>query len=318
MKKHLISSMNRIHLFTAIFALLISGCAGSKYGSANKNEDIAMRVENASEVINLAMLNVQTPTLASRGTARGLPIPAGFVGSVVSLGSSAVKQMIANEKKKYMADWRQGLNDLYFYNQLSSAGPFDPMGMQFDGFKIVRTFENNGAIDTALIVEFELDKSNPYQIINNSVFRLKVKSLKLNYAKAKVAPGSNTLNMDFEITFNTSYVNGDGELFKNMELGKFYFRLRAAPLDAASLGYDEYYKKLVGKKLEGWSFIVPRSYGYQIKQKNLAEPAYSQGAYTIDVNVKESSKNTFVNELLIDNSGTFIDELGGQIKKQFK
>ena len=43
--------------------------------------------------------------------------------------------MIAKEKKKYSADWRQGLTDLYFYDQLSSQGAFDPIGMQ-TGFSI--------------------------------------------------------------------------------------------------------------------------------------------------------------------------------------
>jgi hypothetical protein len=124
--------------------------------------------------------------------------------------------------------------------------------------------------------------------------------------------------MDFEISFHTSYVNGDGVLFKDVELGKFYFFLRKAPLDKSDEGYTAYYEKLKGTTLEGKSFIVPRSFGYHITGQNLTEPAFSQGAYTINVKVKESSKNTFVNELVIDNSGKIVDALGDQLKKRLK
>jgi len=49
--------------------------------------------------------------------------------------------------------------------------------------------------------------------------------------------------------------------------------------------------------------------------RNNAQPAYSQGAYNITVNVKESSKNKFVNQMIMDNSGKLVDALGGQLKK---
>ena len=124
--------------------------------------------------------------------------------------------------------------------------------------------------------------------------------------------------MDFEINFFSSYVNSQGALFKNIELGKFYFFLRKAPLDKNAAGYEQYYKDLVGKKLDGQSFIVPRSFGYHITGKNNAQPSYSQGAYNITVNVKESSKNSFVNQMIIDNSGQLVEALGGALKKQLK
>jgi hypothetical protein len=242
----------------------------------------------------------------------------GLTLGAVSLATNAVKQMIAKDKKKYTAEYDYALTDLYFYDQLSTENPFDPIGMQFSGFRLVRTFQNKGVTDTAMIADFELDNTNPYEIINNSIFRLKLKSLQLNYAKAKVPANNKLLNMDFEISFHTSYVNGQGELFKNIELGKFFFFLRKAPLDNDAEGYTAYYEKLKGKKLEGQSFIVPRSFGYHMSGINTVEPAYSQGAYTIQVKVKESSKNTFVNQLIIDNSNKLVDALGDQLKKKLK
>jgi hypothetical protein len=122
--------------------------------------------------------------------------------------------------------------------------------------------------------------------------------------------------MDFEISFNTSYATGQGQLFKNIELGKFFFFLRNAPLDRSAAGYDAFYNNLKGQKIDGQSFIVPRSYGYHIGENNTPAVSFSQGAYTIDVTVKESSKNKFVNQLIIDNSGKMVDALGDQIKSK--
>ncbi len=301
--------------FPFILAIIIAGCAGSKQGSAEKREDVNMSIKEKPDVIQYASLQKQAvPDMASRGSGDRGPLT-GLVGGAVSLATNAVKQMIAKDQKKYTADYKYGLTDLYFYDQLSVDGAFDPLGLQFSGFKLVRTFDNNGRLDTALTAEFELDASNPYEILNNSVFRLKLKSLQLNYAKAKVPGNNNFLNMDVEIIFNSSYVNPQGQLFKNIELGKFYFFLRQAPLDKDVPGYSGYYEQLLGKKLDGWSFIVPRSYGYHMVERNNAQPVYSQGAYSITVNVKESSKNKFVNQMIIDNSGKLVDALGDQIKK---
>ncbi len=301
-----------------LFTAMLSSCAGSRQGSAQEREAVKMDIKEKPDVINYASLQMQeVPDMASRGVGSRGPM-SGIVGGAVSLASNAVKQMIAKDKKKYNAEYSYGLTDLYFYDQLSVEGPFDPLGLQFSGFKLLRTFENNGKMDTALTAEFELDAANPYEILNNAVFRLKLKSLQLNYAKAKVPGNNNYLNMDFEINFNSSYVNSQGALFKNIELGKFYFFLRKAPLDKDQPGYDAYYQNLAGTKLDGQSFIVPRSFGYHVVSKNNAQPSYSQGAYNITVNVKESSKNTFVNQLIIDNSGKLVDALGDQLKKKLQ
>ena len=296
-------------------AATCAGCAGYRAGEANKKEQVAVKIAEKPDVINYAVLQRQdVPSLAARGGGNRGAV-SGLAGGAISLATTAIKQMIAKDKAKYNAEYSQALTDLYFYDQLSTQGPFDPIGMQFNGFRMVRTFDNGGRLDTALVADFELDTRNPYEIINNSIFRLKLRSLQLNYAKAKVANnGKRTLNMDFEITFNSSYVNGDGVLFKNVELGKFYFFLRDAPLDPSAPGYAEYYNNLQGKPLEGKSFIVPRSYGYHIVGSNSTEPSFSQGAYDIHINVKESSKNSFVNTMITDNSGSVIDMVGDKVK----
>jgi hypothetical protein len=304
--------------YASVAAVILNSCSASKQGYAAKNDEVKMNISEKPDVIDYAALQQQNvPDMAGRSD-KGRGEFTGIIGGTISLATNAVKQMIAKNKAKFNAEYTYGLTDLYFYDQLSLDGPFDPLGLQFSGFKLVRTFDNGGKMDTALVAEFELDAVNPYEILNNSVFRLKLKSLQLNYAKAKVPGNNNFLNMDFEIIFNSSYVNSNGALFKNIELGKFYFFLRQAPLDKNAAGYDDYYKNLIGKKLDGQSFIVPRSFGYHITGKNNAQPSYSQGAYSITVNVKESSKNSFVNQMIIDNSGQLVEALGGALKKQLK
>jgi hypothetical protein len=273
-------------------------------------------VTEQRDAVDFAKLQQQSiTTFKERTQSRAFFAP--MLGALTSYGADAIKKMIANDKKKYTAEYKMALTDMVFYDQLSTESVFDPVGMQFNGFTLVRTFQNeNGGTDTAMKAEFELDKTNAYEILNNAVFRLKLKSFTLNYAKAKIAKnGPKKLNMDFEITFKTSYVNEQGVLFDNVTLGKFVFLLRDAPLDKNAAGYADFYEKLKGKKIEGRSFIVPRSFGYYINEDGSPEKAYSQGAYSVQVTVKESSKNSFVNTLLLDNSGQMIDAAGKEINK---
>ena len=289
--------------------LFVGGCAGSRVGSAHKGESLNMNIKEERDIVDFSALREQpTASLATRGhKGRGLDMSS-VVGSVVSIASDAVKNVIANEQKKYSASYQFALTDLYFYDQLSNENPFDPVGMQFAGFKIVRTFLNKeGKTDTAFIARFSLDTTNAYEILNNSIFRLRLEEFTLKYAKAKVPAGKEKkLNMDIEIAFQSSYVNQEAVLFDNVSLGKFYLFIRNAPLDSAAKNYHTYYKDLQGTLLTGRSFIVPRSFGYHMEDGQ-AKPGYSQGAYSITVAVKESSKNMFVSKVISENTSLMID-----------
>ncbi len=194
------------------------------------------------------------------------------------------------------------------------------MGMQFNGFKLIRTFTNKtGANDSAMIADFVLDTLNSAEIFNNSVFRLRLKELKLHYAKVKVANANEKkMNLDFEISFFTSYVNSQGVIFDNVLMGKFYLLLRNAPLDDKQSGYTTYYDKMKDSLLTGRSFIIPRSFGYHRDSYGKIEQSYSQGAYSIEVKVKESSKNNFVSKLLFENANMIIDATSTQLKTGLK
>lgn len=296
-------------------AFLFGACKTSQYSSVDRPDQAKMILSEKKDAVDFSLLQKQD-VLSFRERAQSRAFFAPMAGSLVSLGTDAVKKMIANDRKKYTAEYKMGLTDLVFYDQLSTENAFDPLGMQFNGFTLTRTFKNrNGVTDTAMTAVFELDKTNPYEILNNSIFRLKLKSFALHSAKAKVAKnGPQKLNMDFEITFKTSYVNEQGVLFDNVTLGKFIFTLRDAPLDKNAPGYTAYYEKLKNKKIEGHSFIVPRSFGYHINEEGVPTKSYSQAVYSIQANVKESSKNSFVNTLLMDNSGQAIDAAGKKLK----
>ena len=116
--------------------------------------------------------------------------------------------------------------------------------------------------------------------------------------------------MDIEITFNTSYVNELGQLFDNVELGKFYLLIRDAPMDKNDPNYTNFYESLKDSRVEGRSFIVPRSYGYYKNNNGDLSKSYSQGAYSISAKVTESANDRFVTKILSDNSNQIIEMVG--------
>ncbi|MBL7697317.1 MAG: hypothetical protein JNK79_04135 [Chitinophagaceae bacterium] len=305
-----------------VVTMVLTACTASKVGSATREEGLAMKISEQHDLIDIEKvprqeaLTMSERLLVKRGESRGPLAP--LAGNLVSLASSAVKQMIANDQKKYLASYSFGLNGLYFYDQLASDSHFDPVGMQFNGFRIIRTFQSkSGSTDTALIADFMIDTSSISEIINNSMFRLRLKSFDLRYAKAKV-PAVNKekiLNMDIQVSFMTSYVTDDGQLHDSVTLGKFFLALRKAPLDTAASNYTSYYESLKDTLLTGKSFIVPRSFGYHRNALGDMIRSYSQGAYSIQVKVVETSKNNFVTKLVFDNANSIIDAGGNQLKK---
>jgi hypothetical protein len=308
-------------------SIWLGGCAGSKLGSAKKGEKVVMTAPPKRDVINYFLLKQQQKqplTLAGRAEIRSRGAATAFTGGLLSLGISAVRQVIANEQKKYTAEWGQGLNDLYFYDQPSAEGPFDPVGMQFNGFNITRTFSKDGQTVAALSADFEVDKDSVQanEIINDGFFRLKLKDIKINYSKAKVPKSSNTVNLDFDIDFITSYIDQFGNLHKDVDLGKFFLSLRKAPLDSTAADYKQYYDKLKNKRLDGKAFIVPRSFGHYKTQSDSVVALYNQGMFSIAVNVRESSRNNFVNQMLINTTNLGLNygqsALMDKIKKNLK
>ncbi len=303
--------MNWKLLLCALF-LATNACVGSKLGSQSKGEVRRMNLLPSNNLITSAMMLESSDDLfaaSQEGASRGLGITTHLVG----LATNGIKEMIADEKKKYQAGYRFALNDLYFYESPSFNSPFDPVGMQFNGFTVERFIKDeNDSLITAFSATFEPDMENLESIIRDGFFRLKLTDLKLDYAKAKISDDKeNKLNMDIEISFMASYLTADGVMHSNELLGTFITNLRGVPI----MGAEEDYAKFIHNPsmVSGKSFIVPRSYSYQYDHYGDVLPVYSQGAYSIMVNIRESSKNNFVNTLILDNSPMLIDQAAGKI-----
>jgi len=312
------------------FAILFSGCATNKYSSKVEGESVALKVKEDANMIKYATMQPQsTPELASESKSRGMM---DIIGKVASVAANGVISLVDKEKNKYSASYQNSVGQCYFYDQISESSALDPTGMQFAGFTFLRLVtDNRGKTDTAVYAKFKLDENNAYEIINNSVFKLKLDELKVNYAKAKIlarkwyqpfswfmAPEYPSLNVDFEITFTSSFVTREGVIFNDVPVGKFYLTLRNIPLDKTDPRYDKYYANVKNNTIMGRSFLVPRSFGYYYDSKRQIKPCYGQGMYNIVVKVNESSRPNFVQKMLFDNSTEIIQQAGASIPQAGK
>ncbi|MCC6722758.1 MAG: hypothetical protein IT243_11225 [Bacteroidia bacterium] len=311
-------------LFLGTIIFIFSACSISKYSNKTKKEETSMNI--ADDQTFLATASNNQP-LARGVKSRGL-ITLAMLEKLTSVGADAVKKIIDKEKKKYIAEYSDGLSNLYFYSHLSENNTWDPEGIQFKEFTFIRTFKNkSGKIDTAIKVTFMLDTSKSYEIYNNATFRLKVKDIEINYAKAKIPTkkwympwsylqkGKNDkLDLDIEVNFYTTYNTKEGTINKDVTLGTFYLLIRDAPLSKKDKNYNSYYDSLSKEVLDGYSYIVPRSFGHYY-DGNEYKPCYSQGNYSIVIKITESGKEKFVDKIIMNNSNKFIDVISEQVKK---
>jgi hypothetical protein len=317
-------------VFIAGFAILFSGCATNKYSSKVEGESVALKVKEDANLIKYATMQPQSaPELASESKNRGMM---DIIGKVASVAANGVISLVDNEKNKFSASYQNSVGQCYFYDQISESSALDPTGMQFAGFTFLRLVKDNlGKTDTAVYAKFKVDESNAYEIINNSVFKLKLDELKVNYAKAKIMakkwyqPFSwgidseyPTLNMDFEITFTSSYVTREGVIFDEVPIGKFYLTLRNIPLDKTDPAHDKFYSNIKNNAVIGRSFLVPRSFGYYYNSRHQIKPSYGQGMYNIVVKVNESSRPNFVQKMLFDNSMEILGQAGADVPQSGK
>jgi len=305
--------MSLKYLLPGLICLVCFGsCVPSKYGSHTKGEMTMIHIHKG-EAIDHGLLTIQEKYregeyIAARGM-NAFFDPTVYTSSAVGIVATGIKNVIANEQRKYQAQyqfkiepihWHRLKDDsMYFYKDVSTNGCFDPEGMQFTGFTVTRLCHGG---DTAMKAVFELDNANLCEIYHDGIFRLKLKQLVMNYAKAKVpARGKKKVNLDIQIQFLASYITSTGQINSNMVLGNFTLIIPGVDLtDPSSCA------KFAGTPLNGLSFIVPRSYGFKKVGNNLA-PVYSQGAYSINVTVKEITKTKYVNKLLADETNTVID-----------
>jgi hypothetical protein len=285
------------------------------------NEKTSIKIKEDKEALSLTDL---APQNANVTQSRGL-ITAQILGQGVSLAVDGVKKLIEIDKKIYTAEYTSALNELYFYHNLSERGAMDPEGIQFSGINILRMIDTKEGIrDTAVFLSLALDTSNPLDLINNGIFGLKVDGFKLKNAKAKLPDSKwylpwtlmykndKKMNLDFEVILNARWTTSAGVLYDNVEIGRFSINLRDIPLDKEAQA--NYAAQIIGTRLDGYSFLVPRSYGFYYSLTQSLEQCYGQGMYNVQVNVNESGKDKFVTKLVQDNYGSLLDELVDNIK----
>ena len=315
-------------IYIALLGAALHSCVGSKYSNKRKGETMRLSVIEDSSYLRLHTLKTQQiPTLAMRGaSSRGFG-----VGELVSLAAMGVDKLIAIDKSQFTASYGQSVSDLYFYDQISNTGHFDPTGIQFKGLEIKRDIKIHKKDTTALSATFLIDTTQKYEILNSSVFRLRIKDLHLLYSKAKASTTKwyvpwtwgnknidDKMNMDLEIRFYTSYVTASGNFYDNVLVGKFNLNLRNMPLNPESAEYKSYYDSLAGDPVGGYSFLIPRSCGFAFDEEKELLQIYNQGSYRIEVSVKETGKEKFIKTKLAENSTEIIKEGSNQLLKLLK
>lgn len=251
---------------------------------------------------------------------------AALIGQAISLAMTLTNQLIAAEQKKYSVEFKRKLDNLYFYDQLSEKSMFDPTGMQFDGFSIFNEIElgkgSNKTKDTAMYLVFEVDTDNPYTIINNSFFHLRLKEIHVKHTRAKMAKTrwynplswgqtklDEMLNIDIEMTLKTTYVTANGSMIKDEVIGSFLFPIRNLPMNPTHPNYTKARESLIGKHMQGFSFLIPRSIGHRIARDGKLEAVYSQGRFSMEIRVRESGLDKFVERSFYENSGSILKSI---------
>jgi len=307
----------KVVIITCLALIIFSGCASYKFSNKSKEEVLLSELTDTSKVIVTSNLIAQS----TRGEVD-------MIGRIIGYAASGIKNLIALNKKKLTAEYKTGIDNLYFYDAPSTRGITDPNGMRFNGFKVLRTFKEKDKVDTALFLCFSVDTSNKSEIINNSIFRLKLDEIKVNYAKVRI-PGfkwympwtvfwagkkNKKLNMDIEIIITSSWLNENYNINRDVKIGRYMLCLREMPLDINDTSYVNYYFKLKGKILDGFSFIVPRSLGYYPDVLHKLNKCWGQGIFNIQVNVLETGKEKYITKI-DDKSPAVIDEMHSIIKE---
>jgi len=302
-----------------IFYLLTTfNCYPQQNLKNGSTEVFEMKVDTSGNVIPFDKIRYQKAYTMDERAGRGI-----ISSFLIDKSIEGIQSLINNRKKRFSADYSFAVKDERFYDQVSTEGPFDPTGIRFKGFTVARLFkEKDQTSDTAFIARFSMDTSSEAisELMNNSIFRLKLDTFILKSGKVRLPRRLKYLNMDLEITFVCSYVNSNGQINEDTKSGQFIYLLRNAPLDPTDPAYAAYYKNLpkINPYCIGQSFLIPRSVGYfKNEETNKLEQCWGEGLYSIKVVVKESSKNSFIDKLIIYNSPDVLSLSNSYLKSKY-
>jgi len=301
--------------FVAIICMMLILCASCTTQKIperrTKGEKITLRVIEDPAYLDMENLLAQNPRqdLVSRGA----PLLAPFVGQTFSFAYNQVKRMFKTDVTKYKSTYGAGQNQHCFYQNISQEGMTDPAGIQFKGLQLTRTVtDKHGKTDTALYASFFIDRDDPYELLNNSTFRLRLDSLNLNYTRTRIKkhsflhpsgwfyfrkPG---LALDFTINIYSSWMTEQTQVYTRVQLGTFKLHLQDIPVKASDEVSQTFYINLKDSLLSGNCFLIPRSVANIKSDENTFSKCYSKGLYDISITVEETGlpgreKNAVVN-----------------------
>jgi len=222
-----------------------------------------------------------------------------LIGAATSLGYNAIERVIRDERERTTLTHNDARSDLYFYEQLSDIHPLDPSGIRFDGLDIIRwKTDETGRKDTALYISLELDKSNPSELLNNSIFRMNVADIRVYDSEVPSGrrwykPGTwfrekkNTLNISMEVVFLAHWIDDNMIMHSDVPMGRFLLSLEDFPMRGEP-GYDAAVEALRGTPVQGFSYLIPRSTGFTYDDRYELVKKYGQGRFSIQITLKES------------------------------
>lgn len=261
----------------------------------NASQDATRRF--GSDLLN-ATLN------ASKG------IASGYVTSFIDMGVNAIASLLTRNAR-LKQEWEETVNAentwTYpissveemrdFYREPSRAGALDPMDMCFDGIGCLR-MEGN---DTVFFLSCHIDRSKLHRIVNHSKFELVLDTLIVSPIRSNL-PNTylpieysfaerQNFNLSMRIKLSSSWFTDAIELHTDAQLGEFSISIPVEPEDLDDKGFLRYVRPQSEPskyKVNGESFIVPRSYmGYRDENGNYNN-IWGTGQYKLDIELKET------------------------------
>lgn len=261
----------------------------------NASQDATRRF--GSDLLN-ATLN------ASKG------IASGYVTSFIDMGVNAIASLLTRNAR-LKQEWEETVNAentwTYpissveemrdFYKEPSRAGALDPMDMCFDGIGCLR-MEGN---DTVFFLSCHIDRSKLHRIVNHSKFELVLDTLIISPTRSNL-PNTylpieysfaerQNFNLSMRIKLSSSWFTDAIELHTDAQLGEFTISIPVEPEELDDRGFLRYVRpqgEPSKYKVNGESFIVPRSYmGYRDENGNYNN-IWGTGQYKLDIELKET------------------------------
>lgn len=302
--------MKKLFLFLFTLSLSLAGVAqtleyktfiytsndlAAEIQQVNASQDATRRF--GSDLLN-ATLN------ASKG------IASGYVTSFIDMGVNAIASLITRNSR-LKQEWEETVNAentwTYpissveemrdFYREPSRAGALDPMDMCFDGIGCLR-MEGN---DTVFFLSCHIDRSKLHRIVNHSKFELVLDTLIVSPTRSNL-PNTylpiefsfaerQNFNLSMRIKLSSSWFTDAIELHTDAQLGEFTISIPVEPEELDDKGFLRYVRpqgEPSKYKVNGESFIVPRSYmGYRDENGNYNN-IWGTGQYKLDIELKET------------------------------